>query len=279
MGFAARFRDTLARGCRDVPWPDGRVGIAAWDLDDGEPVLLDADRRVPAASTIKVLLLVTALRQVASRRMRLDDEHPLPRVEERCGGTGVLAELTSVTRLSVADLLTLMIVVSDNTATNLVIDLVGFEVIEACAADLGCGDTAVRRHLMDHEAMVEGRDNVTTARDQARILDQLARGHALPEGSELTAWALELLERQQIRDRLPARLPLTAASWNKTGEQLGLRHDVGLLGWAGRPRVVLAVLVDDLTDRISGTGYRGGPACEFIATVAEDAYRAAKPTG
>ncbi|GAA0536776.1 serine hydrolase [Saccharopolyspora thermophila] len=260
MGFAERLRAELA-------WDGfpGRVGFAAWALDEREPVLVGAERVVRAASTIKVLVMITALRAVCSGRIGLDTEVELP--AERVGGSGVLRELPSVRRISLRDLVTLMIIISDNAATNAMIDVVGLDAIRDCAADLGCTDTRVERRLMDVDA--PGR-NETTALDQARVLDALARGAALPP--DLTDHALGVLARQQVRDRLPALLPEGARCWNKTGELEGLRHDVGLIG-TDRPRAVVAVLVDELTDERSARGSRGGPACDAIAELGRAVYR------
>ncbi|MFR9728238.1 serine hydrolase [Saccharopolyspora sp. MS10] len=249
MGFAHRLEHAIAPLWAEFP---GRVGFAAWDLDEREALLRGARREVRAASTIKVLVMITALRAVRDGDLDLGSEIPLP--AQRAGGAGVLRELSGVDRMTLGDLITLMIVISDNAATNAVIDTVGLPAIAGCAADLGCTATKVERRLMDVRA--PGR-NTTCALDQALILDRLATGRALPAG--LTAHALDVLSRQQIRDRLPAKLPGEARCWNKTGEISGSRHDVALIG-DERPRAVVAVLVDELTgaepvrDRIAALG-------------------------
>lgn len=266
VSYAERLRALLQGVWDDMP---GRVGFAAWHLDEHDAVLRHAERAVPAASTIKVLVLIAALRAVQAGRFGLDEDVPLPAPADRLGGFGVLRELTSVRQMSLRDLLTLMIVISDNTATNAVIDLVGHPALKHCATDIGCIRTAVHRRLADHPPAQP--ENLTCAADQARILHRLARAEALP--ADLTEYALEVLSRQQVRDRLPALLPDGASCWNKTGEQPGLRHDVGLIGSSGRPEVVIAVVVDQLADPRS-RGNRGGPACEFIATLAAKAYEA-----
>ncbi|WP_258349194.1 serine hydrolase [Saccharopolyspora gregorii] len=237
MGFARRLADSLAGVRPDFP---GRLGFAAWDLRERVPVLSGADREVHPASTIKVLVMISALRSVHDGLFTLDDQVPIP--AERAGGSGVLHELSGVDRLGLGDLITLMIVISDNAATNAVIDAVGFPAIARCATDLGCTATRVERRLMDVRA--PGR-NTTTAHDQARILDRLATARALPP--DLTAHALRVLSRQQVRDRLPALLPAGVRCWNKTGEIAHSRHDVALIG-DHRPRAVVAVLVDELAD-------------------------------
>lgn len=262
MGYAARFESELAR--LDLA---GRVGIASWDLDEDQPVLRGAEVEVHSASTIKVLVMIAALRAVAERRLDLDEPVDLP--QERTRGTGVLFEIPSVPAMSLRDLINLMIVVSDNAATNAVIDEVGFPAIAECAADLGCTGTRVERHIMDTEAPGVLQ---TTALDQARVMAALAGGQALPR--ELTEHALAVLSRQQVVDRIPLRLPENARCWNKTGEIKGLRHDVALLSAGDTPQVVLAVLVDQLTDAVSTKGYRGGDGVEAIAAVGEAAWRA-----
>lgn len=263
MGFAERLEASLNEAWREFP---GRVGFAAWDLDERIPVLTGAEREVHPASTIKVLIMITALRAVQEGRFALDTEIPLP--AERAGGFGVLRELSGVDRLTIADLITLMIVISDNAATNAVIDAVGFPALADCAADLGCVATKVERRLMDVHA--PGR-NTTSALDQARILDRLATGRALPV--ELTVHALDVLSRQQVRDRLPASLPGEARCWNKTGEIQGARHDVALIG-DERPRAVVAVLVDELTDERSRRGSGRSPVHDRIADLGLRVFRA-----
>ncbi|KEI44029.1 beta-lactamase [Saccharopolyspora rectivirgula] len=261
VGFAEKLESSV-----DLSRFPGRVCLAAWHLEEREPVLVNAETVVHAASTIKTLVMITALQQVQAGRLALDAEVPLP--AERPGGAGVLAELTSVHRLSLADLLRLMIVISDNTAANAVIDVVGFPAIRRCAEQLGCTATRVERRLM--EVSAPGRIE-TTALDQARVFDALATGRALT--TELTGFALDVLRRQQVRDRLPALLPREAGCWHKTGEISGVRHDVGLIG-GSRPQAVVAVLVDQLTDERSTADHRGGPACELIARIGRAAFDA-----
>jgi beta-lactamase class A len=264
VSFAERLRAEL-----DWSGFPGRVGFAAWDLREQEPVTLHAQRPVHPASTIKVLILLATLEQVHRGKLTLELELPLPDPADRAGGSGVLRDLTRVRRLAVGDLLTLMIVISDNAATNVVIDAVGFDAINACGRNLGCTATRIERHLMDPGQPGE---KLTCALDQALLLDRLARGCALPR--RLTEYALDLLSRQQVRDRIPAFLPGSARCWNKTGELLGVRHDVGLIGTDGGPRAVVAVLVDELADDRSRTAYSGGPACDRIADLARKVYHA-----
>lgn len=211
---------------------------------------------MPAASTVKVALLALVLADVAAGDRSLDD--PLPVPDRRDGGTGVLDLMPSVRSLPLGEALELMIGVSDNTATNMVIDALGLDAAGARITALGASSTLLRRRLMDTAAARAGRDNVTTADDQALILDRLAGPDLLPQ--PWRRYALDVLGRQQFNDRLPAGLGPDVRCAHKTGELPGVRHDVGVLEFDGRS-VVLAALGSELTDPVSlgsGTGPAGG---------------------
>jgi len=218
----------------------GRLHVAAWEsAAASRPLLLSADEVVTAASTIKVPILAAALGEVDAGRLDLAQPGAIP--SQRTGGSGVLQALPSLHTLTLADLLTLMIIVSDNTATNLVIDLIGMERVNQFCAGAGLKGTVLRRKMMDADALGLGLENTTTARDQATLLDAIAWRDLLP--APLRAFALQALERQQLNDGLPALLPDEVIVAHKTGELPGVRHDVGIItGTNGRQAVVAALL-------------------------------------
>ncbi len=237
--------------------------------ESGRPVAsVDGAAEMPAASTIKVALMTLVLADVATGRRGLDDTCHVP--PSRSGGSGVLSMLPSVRAISLGEALELMIGVSDNTATNMVIDTLGLDEAHDRIVALGAPMTRLRRRLMDVAAARQGRDNVTTADDQALILDVLcgavppAGGEVLPE--QWREHGLDILGRQQFNDRMPAALGPDVRCLHKTGELPGLRHDVGILEFDGR-RVVLAALGCQLPDPVS-QGPGTGPAGETIATAA-----------
>lgn len=247
----------------------GRVGLVVKSLSTGETLAWSADERFPAASVIKLLVLVEALRQADAGRLALADPVPI-RPEDRVGGTGILKELPSVRSLTWLELLTLMIVVSDNTATNVCIDRLGFDAINATAAALGLGQTRLERKMMDWEARASGVDNWTSASDAARLLERLATRRILtPAACDA---ALDILSRQQVRDRLPLRLPPDVRVAHKTGELPGVRHDVGVLFHDG-DAVVIAALTSGFETPL-GRGLVGGEACDLIAEIGRVVYDA-----
>jgi beta-lactamase class A len=218
----------------------GRLHVAAWEPDAPDrPLLILADEVVTAASTIKVPILAAALDEVDAGRLDLAQPSAIP--AQRTGGSGVLHALPYLHTLTLADVLTLMIIVSDNTATNVVIDLIGLARVNQFCAGLGLKGTVLRRKMMDADAVRRGLENTTTAHDQATLLDAIAWRNLLP--APLRAFALQALERQQFNDGLPALLPDEVIVAHKTGELPGIRHDVGVItGPAGRQAVVAALL-------------------------------------
>ena len=197
---------------------------------DGLIVDVDGGRVVPAASTIKVPILITALEQVAVGDLRLQQTVPIG--PHRVGGSGPLSLLPSVTELALVEILRLMIALSDNDATNAVIELVGLEPVGQTCRRLRLAQTHLRRALMDFAAIDAGIDNVTCALDLAQVMARLQAREALPEAE--TVVALDLLAEQQFLDGLPALLPEGAWHANKTGELSGVRHDMALVEHEGR---------------------------------------------
>lgn len=207
------------------------VVVIAGGLDDdglkagGLIVDVDGALVVPAASTIKVPILVAALERVAQGSSSLLDLVPIP--AERVGGSGALSLMPSVRELPLLETLRLMIALSDNDATNAVLGLVGLDAAERTCRRLGLGETHLRRQLMDFAASDAGIENVTCARDLAQLMANLRLREVLPEAE--TAVALDLLAEQQFLDGLPSLLPDGMWHANKTGELPGIRHDMALV--------------------------------------------------
>lgn len=242
----------------------GNVGIAVRDLDTGHAVAYGAERVFPSASVIKLPILVATLTLAEAGELDLDRSVALP-YESRVGGSGILKELR-VGALAVRDLLTLMTVLSDNTATNACLGLVGFDAVNDCAWRGGCTRTRCERLLMDHAAGDRGLRNETTALDMAEFVTRLTRGELLT--GDGTSYALDLLRRQQARWGLPRRLPADVDLAHKTGELAGLRHDVGLLT-VGSRRAAVAVLCGGFDEPSMPDNLVGGAASDLLASAGE----------
>lgn len=238
----------------------GRWSVAV--VEHAPVAAVRADLVHPAASTIKVPLLLAALGEVADGRRDLADELALP--TERTAGSGVLDALGSVTSLRMSEVLELMITVSDNTATNMLIDLLGTDVIESRMRDMGLRATSLRRRMLDQRAAAAGMENVATAAELAMLLGRLSRAESLP--TELSETALAVLGRQQLNDRIPTFLPTDVECLHKTGELAGVCHDVGVLAFDGR-RVAFAALGSELPD-VAENGNGTGRAAAVIGAAA-----------
>jgi beta-lactamase class A len=248
----------------------GRAGVWFRHLATGETAGLDADTAFPAASVIKVPILVEALRQAEAGRVYLESLYSVHE-SHKVGGSGVLKDMHSGLAVSLRDLLTLMIIVSDNTATNMAIDLVGMQAVNETAGRLGLRETALRRKMMvsitarpDYTLAM---DNTISARDIGALLVLLAGGKAVSPAAD--AAALDILLRQQVNDRIPLLLPREARVAHKTGELSATRHDAGIIYGAGGPLYVLAVLTRELVDPPQ--------AARQIAELSREVWEACKP--
>lgn len=240
-GLPAETVDRLTTTLDRAP---GRVGCAV-RFDDGRGFTLDADRAQSSASTIKVPILLTALRACQEGRLALDETVALPAPADRVGGSGPIQLLPSLTALPLREVLTLMIALSDNDATNAVIDLLGFGAVAAVLAEVPTRHTVLQRTMMNPAAIARGEENRTCAADLVAVVVALRGGRLLDE--EHTGLALEMLRTQQFLEGLPAYLPPTVSVASKTGSIFGMRGDVALLERDGRWAVV-AVLASDLGD-------------------------------
>jgi beta-lactamase class A len=212
---------------------DGVMGYSVVDLGTGARIDLLSDAAFPAASTIKLAVLYELYRQVDAGRIALEETAVLdPR--HVVAGTGVLFHLGRPV-LSIRDYATLMIVLSDNTATNVIIDRLGMADINASADRLGLTRTRIRRRMMDLEAARRGEENVMSPRDLARILEVFWKGEGLSRGSRDEAMAI--LSKPK-KTPLARGVPAGVAVANKSGELDGVRADAGIVSAPGRAFIV-----------------------------------------
>jgi len=270
-----------------APAADARLGVVALPLDGGvtaddAPVSRRADEGFTAASTIKVYVLQALLEAVAAGEHDLSDEVEL-RADDQVTGSGVLKVLSPGTSYPLLDVATLMIVVSDNTATNLLIDLLGVERVREVVAARGWSGTYARGKLQVAAPAGDQKPSTsrTTPRDLADYFARLWRGELLP--ADLTAVAKRIYLRQQFTelgravgyDSYTAEIgesPIVIAS--KSGSVRGVRNDAGVIavGAPGgeRRELVLAVMTEGCPDRRFHAGNLGAKVVgETAAAVLE----------
>jgi beta-lactamase class A len=246
--------------------PTGVVALAARHLESGRAWRHNEHLRLPSASLIKLPILGTFWASVELGRVDPNERPSLPAEALRVEGTGVLKALAPGLEPTWSDLATLMITVSDNVATNLIIDRLGMGIIQNWIDKAGLADTRIERRMMDRSAMDAGRGNWTSAADLETLLVAVATGRCV--SSEASREMRRMLEAQQIQDRLPRRLAGGVRVANKTGNFADVIHDAGIVTWPGGT-LVIAVLTQGL-----GSAWQ---AMDTIADIAAALMPAAAP--
>ncbi|MDN4526873.1 serine hydrolase [Fictibacillus fluitans] len=219
-------------------------GEFAYYIETDEGYIGEKEEKVfPAASLIKLPIMIEAFRQREAGV--LDLTKPLNIAQkDKVGGAGVINQLSPSASLTVLDVLTLMITVSDNTAANIMIEKAGKEPINALLAELQCRQTVLQRKLMDFQAIEEGKNNYTSAKDAVHLLREIHHGKLLQNDSRKTM--LNILRNQQFRHKLPGSMDEEVIMIaNKTGELQGTEHDAAIAEYQGRA-IIAAVLTKNL---------------------------------
>ena len=246
---------------RGVDEYEGVAGVHLVDLTSGDRFGVNDELLFPQASTIKVPMLLELFRRAESepgllrRRVDVTDE-------VRTGGSGVLRHLTDGgSSLSLEDHAIYMIVYSDNTSTNVLIDALGMDAVNALSASLGAGHTRLARKMQRPEASVRGDENLSTPRDAALIMERIASCD-LPMSKTGCARVREILEIYKggpIRNPVPRQVPIAF----KPGGITGVATVWGLVDVPDRPYVISVM---------SNYGGNGGAVVEAVSAVAYDYF-------
>ena len=228
---------------------DGVLAVAIKDLTSGEEFFINADEVMPQASSIKITVLADLYLQAQQGKVKLTDEYVV-RKEDLVPGSDIMLGLTpGVTRLTLRDLATMMVAVSDNSATNVLIDRVGLDNVNSMVEGLGLHTTRLRRKMMDLKAASEGRENVSTPREMMTLLETIYRGKLLSQ--EMTADLLKVLGTHK-ESALLQGLPDDVTAASKPGELEAVRNDSGIVFVKNRP-YVLCVMTAYLKNEKDGS--------------------------
>ncbi|MED4754125.1 serine hydrolase [Brevibacillus choshinensis] len=246
----------------------GEWGIYLEDLHTGEKLAFQEHQRFYAASVIKVPIMTAVFAEAYAGNIALEQTIKLRR-EDLVGGAGVLQHMTPGTELTVQDLVTLMIIQSDNTATNIMIDLVGTESIRNTMKKTEMFNSQFYNKLMVVPAELEGYNEITAA-DMGAHFRYLATGKVLSYDSCLKM--MTILKQQQHRDRIPKHFPDPdgdfigmVPKWefaNKTGSVTKITHDTGIL-FIGSHAVTICLLNKGLEQK---------PAADVMAEIGRLVY-------
>ncbi len=232
----SRLEENIVRITRSI---NAQWGIYIKCLETGEEVAIDADRQMDTMSTIKIPLMVEAFRQIESGRFKLTDRVTLEEAAKR-PGTGVLRSLDAGASVTVKDLLTLMNIVSDNTATDLLFDKVGgVATVNALMDSYGLKSiratgpssawfAALRAAPSAAEFHREGKTayGLSSPREMGRLLEMISTGKAVSKGA--SEQMLQIMRKQVYSSRLPKYVTGYVIP-HKTGDFLPyIGNDIGI---------------------------------------------------
>ena len=227
---------------------DGVIGVAIEDLTTGDHFFLRENEIFAQASSIKITVLAELYRQAEQGKLKLTDLYTV-QSSDLVPDSDIMEGLTpGVTRVTLRDLATMMVAVSDNSAANVLIDRVGMENVNAMLDSLGLTHTRLRRKMMDAQAAKDGRENISTPREMASLLRALYEGKVL--NKELSADFFKVLSTNK-NAWIPRDLPADVRIANKPGSLEAVRNDSGIVFVQGRPYVI-CVMTAFLRDERDG---------------------------
>ena len=209
----------------------GVAGVCVKDLTQGGGFSIRGEELFPTASTIKIHVLTQLL--LLAERGEFDLNQMVRLLPEmRHPGSGVLTYLEGPVELSALDIAILMIIISDNTATNLCIDWAGVEETNALLREMGLTETTLRRKMQDREAIAQNRENVATPDECVAMMELLYQGKPTPGVAEQCLAILKKPKSAPLFNRaIPAGVPLA----NKPGGMEQVRCDAGIVYLERRP--------------------------------------------
>ena len=271
----------------------GHLAVYAENLRTGQTASFSADEPVQTASVIKLTILLDAAEQIRAGHANLDEKLVLTKANQ-VEGSGVLGELTAPLPLTLGDTLTLMVVLSDNTATNLAIDRLGLAHINSTIRAAGLKNTWLYKkvYVPATEPMPADQPNFglgkTTAREMAAVMRRIVEcklsldgSPSQPGDSAICGALLTMLRHQQDRDSLPRYIEAIdtseegSAIGNKTGALDQVRNDVAVIATKNGPIVIAAFTWDNTDQRWTGDN----EAEKTLGRVGEAVLKAWSPSG
>ena len=231
----------------------GKVTLYAKNLDTGETYALNADERVRTASTIKIAVMIEAFARVNEGKAKWTDEVVLTK-EKKVSGSGILSELSDGLHLTLRDAVNLMMMLSDNTATNLVLDVLTTDAVNARMESLAFKNIKINRKVMSGGESQAGKDpenkkyglGFATPHEMVLVMEKLERGEIISPA--VSKEMIDLMKREQARYAIGRSLwDLPMAS--KYGALDRLRSAIGII-YSKKGKIAMAISCDDMPEII-----------------------------
>jgi len=231
----------------------GKVSLYAKNLDTGETYALNGDERVRTASTIKIAVMIEAFARVTEGKAKWTDEVTLTK-EKKVSGSGILFELSDNLHLTLRDAVNLMMMLSDNTATNLVLDVLTTDAVNARMELLGFKQIKINRKVGSGGDSAAGRDpenkkyglGVATPHEMVQVMEKLERGEIISPA--VSKEMIELMKKEQARYAIGRSLSDVPMA-SKYGALDRLRSAVGII-YSKKGKIAMAISCDDMPDII-----------------------------
>lgn len=204
----------------------GKACFVIKDLKSGREIYWNRHTEVPSASLVKIPIMAYAFSRADEGRLDLKRLVAL-KSKNIVSGSGRLKNMPAGYTVSIARLIDLMIIESDNTATNTLIDALGMKNLNEYFKKIGMKNTNLSRKMMDMASRSRGVENYTTAEDMALVLEKMYNGTL--ENRDVSSRCLSVLKCQKMKDRIPKKLPPDTVVAHKTGLERGVCHDVGIV--------------------------------------------------
>lgn len=226
----------------------GNVGVAIKNFNTDEIIKINEEKIFPSASTIKLVVMTEILNQVKAGKHSLNELIEITN-KIKTGGDGILKELNSGNKYTLKEIILLMIILSDNTAANILIDMAGMNNVNKMAANLGMRHTKLQRRMMDSAAAKAGRENLTCAEDLFTFFELLYNNKILDE--KCSRLMLDILKKQQVKGRLDLYLPDDMVIAHKTGDLDRLEHNAGIV-YLKNCTYIICILTNETTTNKDG---------------------------
>jgi len=238
----------------------GEAGILIKDLETNQTIMINSSRLFPSASLVKVPIMAAYFQAESEGKLKLTDTLTLER-KHKVRSSSKLYFARTGTKFMIKDLIERMITESDNTASNMLVDNLGFGYLNQKFVEFGLKNTDLRRGIMDLAWRQAGIENYTTAEDMAFLLEKMYRRELIsPEASDEM---IAVLKRQKVNDRIPRMLPNGLVIAHKTGLLKDTVSDCGIV-YTPKGDFVICVLTAEIRSFRS--------AKTFIGRVAASAY-------
>jgi beta-lactamase class A len=261
--LAARLQHQLQRLADTAP---GVVGISVVDITSGTRFGVNEGLLFPQGSAIKIPILIELHRRADRGELKLSDRLPV-RGADRVGGSGLLQHFSDGgSELSLHDLAIAMIVLSDNTATNLLIDRLGMDRVTKTMAEIGAAQTRLNRRMIRPEESAKGNENISTPREAADLMVRLSRCELPVSAGSCAAIRaiLEIPKSGAFREAIPASLRV---AWKPGGIE-GAQTAWGLVDMPGAPYAIAIMINYGAGDLDRSMRELSSAACTYFTQIA-----------